>query len=75
VIETPVTFFRAYSTASTDADVSERSGTAHIEATRNPGIMNVDEMIPNDPWPESYVLTVSWTCDLRATKPAPVPDP
>lgn len=58
VVEQPVSFFRAYYYAPIDANVSEGSGTARFEASRVYTPMIVDELIPNDPWPESYVLTV-----------------
>lgn len=73
VIQQPLSFFRVYLYRPIGADMSAGGGTARFEASRTYMPMVVDAMIPNDPWPESFALTVTWTCDLATTKPAPVP--
>jgi hypothetical protein len=75
VMEHPLSFFRVYDYRPIRADISASGGTARFEASRTYAPMVVDALVPNDPWPESFALTVSWTCDLGATKPAPLPVP
>lgn len=75
VLEHPVSFFRAYYYRPIGTDLSAGGGTARFEASRTYMPMVVDALIPNDPWPASFPLTVSWRCDLAATKPPPLPSP
>lgn len=75
VIEHPVSFFRVYLYRPIGAEMSAGGGSARFEASRTYLPMVVDALVPNDPWPESFALRASWTCDLAATKPAPLPVP
>ncbi len=73
VIEHPLSFFRVYSYRPIGAEMSAGGGRARFESSRTSTPMVVDALIPNDPWPDAFALTVSWTCDLGAVKRAPVP--
>ncbi len=69
-----VPFLRAYGYQPVDNEVSGGSGTAHFQALRG-RVSRYRDLIADDPWPDSYELTVRWTCDLRATVPVVAPTP
>jgi hypothetical protein len=69
-----IPFLRAYSYQSVDNQVSGGSGTARFLAGRWRDSRYRD-LIVDDPWPESYGLTVRWTCDLGAVAPAAAQTP
>jgi hypothetical protein len=64
----PISFVRAYNYQVTKINDSHLSGTAYLTGTRfndpyGGGSLHwVDLTIPSDPWPPTYELTVSWTC-------------
>ncbi len=69
-----VPFLAAYGYQPVDNEVSGGSGTAHFLALRG-RVSRYRDLIANDPWPDSYELTVRWTCDLGATVPVVAPTP
>lgn len=69
-----IPFLRAYGYQPVDNQVSGGSGTAHFLALRG-RVSRYRDLIVNDPWPDSYELTVRWTCDLGATAPVIAPTP
>lgn len=72
----PITFLHAYGYYPVNATVDAWTGSARLDARRNyaPAFI-VDQLVPDDPWPASYALTVSWACDPAIVKAAPVPTP
>ncbi len=68
VAERPISFVRAYNYKATDLSDSGLSGSARLAGTRFPdpygdeSLHWVNLTMPNDPWPPTYELTVSWTC-------------
>ena len=69
-----IPFLRAYGYQPVDNQVSGGSGTAHFLAGRG-RVSLYRDLIVDDPWPDSYELTVRWTCDLGATAPSVAPTP
>ncbi len=70
----PISFVRAYNYRVTKINDSHLSGTAYLTGTRfndpyggSDSLYWVDLTIPNDPWPPTYDLTVSWTCQASST--------
>ncbi len=68
----PLPFVNAYNYRVTTINDSHLSGTAYLTGTRfsQPYVSSehwVDLTIPNDPWPPTYDLTVTWTCQASST--------
>ena len=68
----PLPFVNAYDYRVTTINDSHLSGTAYLTGTRfdHPYVSSehwVDLTIPNDPWPPTYELTVTWTCQASST--------
>jgi hypothetical protein len=70
----PTSFVRAYNYRATKVEDSHLSGTAHLTGTRfkdpyggSDSLYWVNLTIANDPWPATYELTVSWTCQATST--------
>jgi hypothetical protein len=67
-----MTFMRAYYYLAEEADDRGSTGTLRAAATRTRlQFQVVNDLIPDDPWPETYDLGISWTCDLDATRTTP----
>ncbi len=68
VARRPISFVRAYEYQATDLADSRLSGTAHLTGTRfgdpygGGSLRWVNLTVPNDPWPPTLELSVSWTC-------------
>ena len=66
--EPPIGFLAAYDYAITSLDDRGLSGVANIVATRwedpydGGGLRWVNLRIPDDPWPDSFELTIAWSC-------------
>jgi hypothetical protein len=70
----PISFVRAYNYWVTKINDSHLSGTAYLTGIRfndpyggGDSLYWVDLTIPNDPWPPTYELTVSWACQASST--------
>jgi hypothetical protein len=62
-------FMQAYFYLAEEVDDRGSAGTLRAAATRTRlQFQVVDDLIPGDPWPETYDLGISWTCDLEETK-------
>ncbi len=73
IVESPVSFLEAYLYVPVAASVREGAGSATFTAKRKFEGNNVNELLANDPWPSTYVLSASWRCVLAAPAPAPTP--
>ena len=63
------TFMRAYYYRAEEVDDRGSAGTLRAAAARTRlQFQVVDDLIPDDPWPETYDLGIAWTCDLEGTK-------
>jgi hypothetical protein len=66
------TFMRAYFYLAQEVDDRGSAGTLRAAATRTRlQFQVVNDLIPDDPWPQTYDLGISWTCDLDGTKTTP----
>jgi hypothetical protein len=63
----PSTFLDGYFYVAKTSTLSDREGTVRAVASRHTR-PDGSQLVPNDPWPSSYALTVTWTCDLVTTK-------
>jgi hypothetical protein len=70
----PIEFIDAYLYVVSDATVTDRGGSIIATATRAyAGAFVVNDLIPDDPWVETYKLAITWTCDLSTKVPATIP--
>jgi len=62
----PISFVRAYDYRPTQVTESGPSGVAQLTGVRFTDHIGIwtNLTIPDDPWPETYELTVSWTCEV-----------
>lgn len=69
-----IPFLAAYFYNVTNVDDRGASGTLEAVAQRaHIGMNIVNDLVPDDPWPESYGLGMTWTCDLATTMPWSAP--
>jgi len=76
IIAVPIMFMGAYTYRTQDIEESTAAGriTASAVRTVDPYGLVLNELVPNDPWPDRYGLGVEWTCDLdRSLEPVPAP--
>lgn len=76
IMAVPITFMGAYRYSSEDIEESIAAGriTASAVRTVDPYGLVLNELVPDDPWPDRYELGIEWTCDLdRSLGPVPVP--
>lgn len=66
----PIGFLQAYDFQVARSVESGSSGLVTMEGVRfkdpfgSADVRWVNLVIPDDPWPETFVFTIDWTCDL-----------
>jgi hypothetical protein len=70
VTEPPIHFLRAYDYRISTIEDLGLAGSATLQAHRwaspfdpNGGLRWIDLVIADDPWPASFEMSVTWTCD------------
>ncbi len=70
LIDRPTPILDAYGYDSTSATFTDTGGSVRATAGRGRNLLEtINDLIPDDPWPDTYALGIDWTCDLGATRP------